>query len=73
MQNTLLTQYLTLLVNSTQLLVTSDENVKFEVSGVTSVQGADPLDTAQTNHQTQPQKPCEYEKQVKTSLKRNTC
>ncbi|XP_045542138.1 zinc finger protein 665 [Papilio machaon] len=46
-------------LSSTQLLVSSDDNVKFEVSGVTTVQsGADPLDTNQANHQTQqPQKP----------------
>lgn len=48
-------------MNTTQILVTSDDNVKFEVSGVNTVQPAtDPLASSQTNHQSQqPQKPCE--------------
>lgn len=50
-------------VNSTQIYVASEDNVKYEVSGVSGVQQpADPLTNAQTNQQQtqQQQKTCEY-------------
>lgn len=54
---------LCLSVNTTHVFVSSEENLKFEVSEVRNVQpAADPLSTTQTNTQNpQPQKPCEYE------------
>jgi hypothetical protein len=51
-------------VNSTQIFVASEDNVKFEVSGVSGVQQTnDPLASAQpTQQQTQQQqqKPCKF-------------
>lgn len=51
-------------VNSSQIFVATEENVKFEVSGVSAGQPTtDPLGPTQTNQQTQQQqqqqqKPC---------------
>lgn len=48
-----------MLVNATQIFVTSEDNVKFEVGGVSGVQPtSDPLATTQPQQQTQQQKPC---------------
>ncbi|PZC71135.1 hypothetical protein B5X24_HaOG214039 [Helicoverpa armigera] len=43
-------------LNATQIFVAAEDNVKFEVTGVSTVQpAADPLSTTQTNQQTQQQ------------------
>lgn len=58
--NTLFFCLLFITVNSTQIFVAAENNVKFEVGGVSGVQNtSDPL-TSTTNNQQQPtqQKPC---------------